>query len=157
MADELASAAPFSAGLVRGRLELAYESSDDDDGRAAKRARGARGGDYDEAPPPVRGGRGRVREDNLRPRGAGNTSRPASQHVDDVTKLGPGAPRRTQNSSRAPSKPVDDYQARPVVRKIAAPGDAPAGDEPRRAPAPAPRPVAARPAARPARPARPAR
>eukprot|EP00965_Chrysotila_dentata_P114384 3780540-Pleurochrysis_carterae.AAC.1 len=63
-----------------------------------------------DAPPPVRSGRGRVREDHPAMRGKANTSRPASKHVDDFQ----GGPKRFQNSSRAPSKHVDDYQPAPI-------------------------------------------
>ena len=69
----------------------------------------------------MRGGRGRVREDNPPLRGKPNTSRPASRHVDDFTPPGGGGPKRFANSSRAPSKHVDEYQPAPVVRKTVRP------------------------------------
>ena len=75
-----------------------------------------------DAPPPVRSGRGRVREDNPVQRGKANTTRPASKHVDEYQG---GAPKRFQNSSRAPSKHVDDYQNAPVVRRVVQPADLP--------------------------------
>ena len=115
----LASGAIFGSGLVRTQLEYT-RSTRGDDGGGHKRSRAELGTSPPELstfapdePPPVRGGRGRVREENPLPRGKPNTSRPASKHVDDYTL---GA-KRFQNSSRAPSKHVDDYQSAPVVRK----------------------------------------
>ncbi|KAL3925664.1 MAG: hypothetical protein SGPRY_003592, partial [Prymnesium sp.] len=68
------------------------------------------------APPPVRGGRGRVRDD-VAPRPKVTTSRSTSKHVDEFA--GAASAKRFQNSSRAPSKHVDEYQPAPVVRRVA--------------------------------------
>lgn len=155
----------FGTGLVSTELHYALE-----DGlgefAGAKRQR-TEGSSYlqmntqGDAPPPVRGGRGRMREENVPLRVKPNTSRPASKHVDDYSgQIGAGGAmmnqqqqasaqmngmamagcgmqmpgsvqtgtssmqggvgmqpgKRFQNSSRAPSKHVDDYQAAPVVR-----------------------------------------
>lgn len=108
----------FGRGLVP--TELAYGLSASKAAgvaseQSSKRQRIGVGSLEAEAPPPVRSGRGRVRDENPMQRGKPNTSRPASKHVDDFT--GSVGPKRFQNSSRAPSKHVDDYQAAPVVRK----------------------------------------
>jgi hypothetical protein len=105
----------FNSGLVLTELEYA-RPVEDDDGEIGHNKRPLELDGRGDAPPPVRGGRGRVREDNPAPRGKANTSRPASKHVDEYSQ--PGA-KRFQNSSRAPSKHVDDYQSAPVVRKTA--------------------------------------
>ena len=111
-----AEAPVFGGGVVQTELLLV-----DDEEHPSKRARSDE--QYaDGAPPPVRGGRGRVREDNPPLRGKPNTSRPASKHVDDFMQPGGGGPKRFANSSRAPSKHVDDYQPAPVVRKTVRPG-----------------------------------
>ena len=101
---------------LHDELEFADEELEQ---QQAKRAR-SDALDMD-APPPVRGGRGRDgRGPDLPPRGKPNTSRPASKHVDDyMAGQAAGAPKRFANSSRAPSKHVDDYQPAPVVRKTA--------------------------------------
>ena len=113
----------WNAGLVSTTLHYAQSAAD---AVAGKRSRSDMeqndewGGN---APPPVRGGRGRMREDNPIQRSKPSTARPASKHVDEYPlPVGPpvsqlSAPKRFQNSSRAPSKHVDDYQQAPVVRK----------------------------------------
>ena len=111
----------FGVGLVQTSLEFGLPPQRDVPSASAAtkrlRAEDELLNTTGDAPPPVRGGRGRVREDNPPPRGKANTSRPASKHVDEYA--GQGGPKRFQNSSRAPSKHVDDYQSAPVVRKIA--------------------------------------
>ena len=119
------SVSVFGGGAVQTELLLV-----DDEEHPSKRARSDE--QYaDGAPPPVRGGRGRVREDNPPLRGKPNTSRPASKHVDDFMPPGGGGPKRFANSSRAPSKHVDDYQPAPVVRKTVRPGATSAATAPR--------------------------
>jgi len=115
LATIVSSAALFGSGLVRTKLEYArpFEYDEGDSGSHKRVHSEVEINDRGDAPPPVRGGRGRVREENPLPRGKPNTSRPASKHVDDYSQLG----KRFQNSSRAPSKHVDDYQPAPVVRK----------------------------------------
>ena len=110
-----AEAPVFGGGGVETTLLLV-----DDEEHPSKRARSEEH-DADGLPPPVRGGRGRVREDNPPLRGKPNTSRPASKHVDDFMPPGGGGPKRFANSSRAPSKHVDEYQPAPVVRKTVRP------------------------------------
>ena len=110
----------FASGLVSTTLNYAYEAPDADTS-GTKRPRDASDvvgidDDRGDAPPPIRGGRGRVREENPPPRGGANTSRPASKHVDAVAGGSGFGVKRFANSSRAPSKHVDDYQSAPVVR-----------------------------------------
>jgi len=116
----------FGTGLVSTELYYAHIA-----GSEAKRGKRSHAdvelSDRGDAPPPVRGGRGRMREDNPPARGKANTSRPASKHVDDYQQL--GAKRFANSSSRAPSKHVDDYQQAPVVRKTMPPDGRKTGDE----------------------------
>jgi len=112
----------FGAGLVQTGLEYGLPTEPAPTSASSASAKRSRSSAdvidsiQGDAPPPVRGGRGRMREDPA-PRGKPTTSRPASKHVDEYAGQGP--PKRFQNSSRAPSKHVDEYQPAPVVRKIA--------------------------------------
>ena len=113
-------ASAFGSGRVKTVLEYGLQASTTDaSGKRPRMDHEATGAD---APPPVRGGRGRVRDDAPVQRGKANTTRPASKHVDDYQGA---APKRFQNSSRAPSKHVDDYQNAPVVRRVVLPTDQP--------------------------------
>ena len=99
----------FRSGLVR--TDFQCNSLGINHAAARKRPRSDVGlEDRGDAPPPVRGVRVRNREEAPMLRGKTNPSRV-------VSKQGDG--KRVQNSSRAPSKHVDDYQAAPMVRKTA--------------------------------------
>ena len=116
----------FGTGLVS--TELYYAQFVGTEAKRGKRSHAdVELSDRGDAPPPVRGGRGRMREDNPPPRGKANTSRPASKHVDDYQQL--GVKRFANSSSRAPSKHVDDYQQAPVVRKTMPQDGRKPGDE----------------------------
>ena len=115
LAELFASNDLFGTGLVSTALELVHTFQSEVPSKRQRTEVEASLNDKGDAPPPVRSGRGRIREENPPPRGKANTSRPASKHVDDFS--GQMGVKRFQNSSRAPSKHVDDYQSAPVVRK----------------------------------------
>jgi len=115
----------FVTGLVSAKLQYGWEALREEEAKvdhtsAPKRQRVATDMTHEvmPVPPSVRSCRGRTRDEGAGIRNKPNTSRPPSKHVDDVQDLGPHAPKRLLNSARAPPRNVDLPQVTSVVPKM---------------------------------------